>query len=297
MYEQRFGLARRPFPPTPDTALYYPATGHETALASLRRGLADDEGIVLLTGPPGTGKTLLGYALVERLPAHVDSAFLTNSWLADRTALAQALLYDLGLPYDRGGEQVLRLRLVDHLIKRCAAGRRTVLVIDEAHHLGGDLLEELRLLGNLEAGAGRAVQVVLIAQPEIHAALQRPELAALRQRLAVRAELGALGAEETYDYLLHHLRLAGGAAEKVLDEAALEVLARGAHGIPRLLNQAAHQALLLADAAGLDRVDAEAALESLALLGLMGEAEPTEEPDVADEDVPAPLRVVRQRTA
>ncbi len=283
MYEQRFGLARRPFPPTPDTALYYPASGHEAAIGTLQRGLADDEGLVLLTAAPGMGKTLLGYTLLERLPEHYDTAFLTHSWLVDRLALLQALLYDLDLSYEGAGEQVLRLRLTDHLLKTCAAGRRVLFVIDEAHHLSPDLLEELRLLGNLEAGAGKAVQVVLLAQPTISAVLQRPELAALRQRLAVRAEVGPLGPEESYDYLLHHLRLAGAEAEKIIDEAALEVLARGAHGIPRLLNQAGHQALLLAEAADLPHVDAEAALEGLALLGLAGETEAEQ----------APLRVVK----
>jgi type II secretory pathway predicted ATPase ExeA len=268
MYEQRFGLERRPFPPTPDTALYYPATGHEAALASLRRGLADDESQVLLSGAPGTGKTLLGYTLLERLASEYDTAFLTNGWLADRTALLQAILFDLGLPFETGAEQVLRLRLTDHLLTTCAAGRRTLLVIDEAHHLGADLLEELRLLGNLEAGSGKAVQVVLLAQPAIAANLQRPELAALRQRLAVRVEVGPLGLEEACDYILHHLRLAGGEPQKIIDEPALDVLGRGAQGIPRLLNQATHQALLLADAANLSKLDAEAALEGLAQLGL-----------------------------
>jgi type II secretory pathway predicted ATPase ExeA len=292
MYEQRYGLARRPFPPTPDTALYYPASGHEAALAALRRGLADDEGLLLVTGAPGMGKTLVGYALIERLPDHYDSAFLTHSWLADRTALLQALLYDLGLPYEGAGEQVLRLRLMDSVLEACSAGRRTLLVIDEAQYLGVELLEELRLLGNLEAGTGRAVQVVLLAQPALTALLARPEMAALRQRLAVRVELGPLGVEESFDYLLHHLRLAGGEVEKIFDEAALEVVARAAQGIPRLLNQAAHQALLLAEAAELARVDAEAALEGLTLLGLSGEGEV----EAAD----MPLRVVgeaERRTA
>jgi type II secretory pathway predicted ATPase ExeA len=289
MYEQRFGLTRRPFPPTPDTGLYYAASGHEAALASLRRGLGDDEGLMLVTGSPGIGKTLLGYGLVERLSGEYDSAFLTHSWLADRTALLQSICYDLGLAYSDGGEQVLRLRLTDHLLKTCVEGRRTLIVVDEAHHLGAELLEELRLLGNLEAGSGKAVQIVLLAQPPIAATLQRPELASLRQRLAVRAELAPLGAEEAYDYLLHHLRLAGAQPEKVIDEAALEVIARGAHGIPRLLNQAAHQSLLLAGLAELPQVDAEAALEALAVLGL---ASTEDEGGASDAEVP--LRVVSQ---
>lgn len=268
MYEKRFGLSRRPFPPAPDPTFYYPATAHEAALATLRRGLDQDEGLLLLTGTPGTGKTLLGYTLLERLDGDLASAFLVNGRLPDRTALVQAALYDFGLSYHGGSEQVLRLRLTDFLLKNCAAGRRALLVIDEAHHLSADLLEELRLLANLEAGGVRAVQVLLLAQPSIVETLKQAPLAALAQRLVMRASVEPLGSEEACDYLITRLRIAGGDPAKIFEEPALEVLARGTGGVPRLLNQAAHQAMLLADSAELPRVDAEAALEGLALLGL-----------------------------
>jgi type II secretory pathway predicted ATPase ExeA len=280
MDENRFGLTRRPFPPTPDTALYYPATAHESALAALARGIAQDEGILLLTGAPGLGKTLLGYVLLERLDKEVASAFLTNSHFADRSAMLQAILYDLGLPYEDASEQALRLRLTEQLLKYCAAKKRTILVIDEAHHLSADLLEELRLLANLEAGSGKALQIVLLAQPKILQLLQQPGLESLHQRIAVRTALGALGVEEAFDYLLHHLRLAGVKPEKILDETALETIARGTHGIPRCLNQAAQQALVLAEEGELPKVDAEAALEALSMLGMAAE-ESAEEPEAA----------------
>jgi type II secretory pathway predicted ATPase ExeA len=267
MYEERFGLKRRPFPPTPDTALYYPATVHETALAALTRGLAEDEGFVLLTGVPGSGKTLLGYVLLDRLDNKSATAFLSNSHFADRSALLQAILYDLGLPHEAATEQLLRLRLTESLLKNCAEEHRTLIVIDEAHHLNADLLEELRLLANLEAGGSKAVQFVLFAQPSILQTLQQPELASLHQRIAVRPVLGALEVEEACDYLLHHLRSAGGKPDMLFEDTALEVLARGTHGIPRCLNQAAHQALTLADGGEMTKVDAEAALEALSQLG------------------------------
>ena len=271
MGASHFGLRQRPFPATPDPARYYPATSHERALARLLGGLGDGEGVVVLTGPPGTGKTLLGHCLLERLGSGVSIAFLTNSHVGDRAGLLQAILFDLSLPYEERGEQELRLALTDHLLRGYEAGRGTILIVDEAQHLTPDHLEELRLLGNLEARSGKALQVVLVGQPALLETLRRPELAALAQRLAVRAELQPLALQEAADYLLHHVRVAGGRPERLFADEALELLARQTGGVPRLLNQAAHQALNLAAEAGAAQVDAEAALEALALLGLDAE--------------------------
>jgi type II secretory pathway predicted ATPase ExeA len=271
-----FGLRQRPFPAVADSASYYPATGHERALAQLLQAIADDESCALLTAEPGLGKTILGHCLLDRLGDEAASSFLTNSHFANRVGLLQAILYDLALPC-QGGEQELRLALTDFLLKNYEAGRRAVLVVDEAHHLTPDLLEELRLLGNLEGRQGKAVQVVLLAQPAILDALRLPELASLAQRLAGRAKLEPLGLHEAADYLVHHLRAAGATPEEVIADEALEVLARGTQGVPRLLNRAAHQALSLAAAAGATLVDAEAAIEALTLLGLSAEDSPATE--------------------
>ena len=286
MYEQRFGLKRRPFPSTPDGSTYYPATAHEHALTALDRGIRAGDGFFLLTGAPGTGKTLIATTLLDRLPEGTVTALVTNSHLPDRASLLQAILYDLGLPYD-GAEQVLRLRLTDFVLEQRREGRQILLILDEAQNLSADLLEELRLLANLESGAGKALQVLLVGQPAILDTLRRPELAALRQRLGPRCELTPLATDEAFDYLLHHLRLAGANAERIIDESGLDVLARGTKGVPRLLNQAAHQALLLADAGELASIDAEAALEALAALGLADDAE--------EADGEATLRVVGER--
>jgi type II secretory pathway predicted ATPase ExeA len=274
MYQAHFGLRQRPFPSTPDPARYYPATSHERALARLQSGLEDGEGLLLLSGAAGTGKTLLCHCLHERLGAEAATVFLTNSHFADRAALLQAILYDLALPYQGLGEQELRLALTDHLLQSYGEGRRTVLVLDEAQHLGVDLLEELRLLGNLEARAGKALQVVLVGQSALLETLGRPDLAPLRQRLVVRTRLEALPVPEAADYLMHHLRIAGGRPERLLADEATEVLARCTGGVPRLLNQAGHLALGLAAEAGAAEVDVEAALEALNLLGL--ESSPTQ---------------------
>jgi type II secretory pathway predicted ATPase ExeA len=278
----RFGLRQRPFPATPDSVCYYPATGHEEALNRLLHGLTDGEGVVVLSGAPGTGKTLLCHCLLERLGDKVRFAFLTNSHVRDRVGLLQAILYDLQLAYAGKTEQEMRLALTDHLLEGFAAGRSTVLIVDEAHHLAPDLLEELRLLGNLEARSGKALQVVLVGQPSLLTTLRLPELASLRQRIVVRPELTELSLDEAADYLLHHVRVAGGRPESVLLDEAVALLARQTHGIPRLLNQAGHQAMCLAEQAGASQVDVEAALEALALLGLENDAEAEDEESSED---------------
>ena len=135
--------------------------------------------MVLLSGAPGTGKTLLGQVVLGRLPEAQASAFLTNSHLADRTALFQAILYDLGLPVRRAWRAGAAAAVDRSAAQELRRGKRTLLVVDEAQHLSADLLEELRLLTNLEAGSHKALQVVLIAQPSILDTLAQPALAAL----------------------------------------------------------------------------------------------------------------------
>lgn len=287
MVEAHFGLRQRPFPSTPDPGAYYPATTHEHALARLARGLADGEGLLLLTGAPGTGKTLLGHCLLERLGPDSHPLLLTNGHLRDRVGLFQAILFDLGLAYEGKGEQELRLALTHHLLQTFTEGRPTVLIVDEAHHLSPDLLEELRLLGNLEGRSGKALQVVLLGQPAFLDVLRRTELASFRQRLAVRAELRPLGVQEAADYLLHHVRAAGGKPARVFSDEALELLARATGGVPRLLNQAARHSLALAAEAGAGEVDAEAALEALNQLGLDEEAGTVAKGDGDDPVAPA----------
>jgi MSHA biogenesis protein MshM len=289
MTETQLGLKQRPFRSTPDSASYYPATTHERALARLLQALADQEGIILLTAAPGLGKTLLCQVVLERLGDKVTGAFLTNSHCSDRLGLLQAILYELSLPHEGRGEQDARLALTDFLLKNFSAGRRTTLIVDEAQHLTPELLEELRLLSNLEGHGGKALQVVLVAQPEIADVLGLPRMAGLLQRIAVRLRLDPLSVEEGADYLLHHVRMAGGRPEAIIAEEALEVLVRGTQGVPRLLNQAASQALLLTQEAGAAQVDAEAALEALAILGL--EAEEIEEPAFAPQHVNGPHQV------
>lgn len=268
MYETHFGLRQRPFRPTPDRDAYYPATSHELALSRVLQARDEDEGLMLLTGEPGTGKTLLCHRLIEQAGEDSVCVFVTNCHFAERAALFQAILFDLSLPYEARSEQELRLELTEHLLHNFTEGRRNLIILDEAQHLSADLLEELRLFGNLEARQSKAVQIVLAAQPTLEAQVDQPELASFRQRLMMRVPLEPLGVHESADYLVHQLRQAGGKPERILTDEAIDLLARGTHGIPRLLNQAARQALGLAFEARVKPVDAEVALEALTRLGL-----------------------------
>jgi type II secretory pathway predicted ATPase ExeA len=290
MYDTRFGLRRRPFRPTPDTDAYFAAATHEAALRQLRRALDDDEGLILLTGDAGTGKTLVARRLLEGLDEPVRCVLLTNSHVARKGDLLQAILFDLGLPYQGLTEQVARLAVTESCLEHYRQGGKTLIVVDEAHHLSADVLEELRLLSNLEGKDGKAVQVLLVALPEIDAAIDEPGLLALRQRLTVRAKLGPLDPDESAEYLRHQVTTAGGKPERVFGEDVLDILSHAGGGIPRVLNQAAHLAFVLADEAGQSAVDAEAAVEAVTRLGLDPAAEA--ETLATDEEpvrlVPAP---------
>ena len=288
MYDTRFGLRPRPFRPTPDTDSYFPSATHEAARQQLRRALDDDEGLVLLTGEPGTGKTLVARKLLEDFDEDVRVVLLTNSHVNRKGDLLQAILFDLGLPYQGLTEQVARLAVTDSCLGIYQEGGKTLVVVDEAHHLAADVLEELRLLSNLEGKDGKAVQVLLLALPVIEETLDEPALAALRQRLTVRARLEPLDPTESADYLRHQLTAAGGNPDKLFGEDVLDILSHAGRGIPRILNQAAHAAFVLADEAGQKRVDAEAAVEAVTRLGL----DPVSETEELATDADEPMRLV-----
>jgi type II secretory pathway predicted ATPase ExeA len=299
MDETRFGLRERPFRPIPNTETYYPATTHEQALAQLLQVIKNDEGMALVTGEPGTGKTTVCLCLLDRIGTEHATAFIAQCHFAQRVDLLQAILYDFSLPYEGHSEQELRLRLVDFVIKNYEARKRTVLIVDEAQHLSTDLLEELRLLTNLDGNRGKAIQVVLAGQPCILETLRRPEMAALNQRLAVQARLEPLGVHESADYIVHGLRSTGGDGRSIVSDEALEVLARGARGIPRLLARAANRALELACAAGEQQLDAEAAMEALIQLGLAEDETSVvdEQPCLCSDDKPADDRTPSEESS
>ncbi len=261
----------RPFRPNPDARLYCPTPTHDAALAGLRDAFAAGESVALLDGDAGLGKTVTVLKFLEGLDAGVPRLFLPSAHFARPAELLQSILFDADLPYQHLSEHELRLAVTDLLLKRLPAGATTVLVLDEAQTLSPELLEELRLLGNLGTHSARALFVVLVAWPTLRERLTKPEFHAFGQRLGARFALEALSEEESEEFLLAQLTLTGDRKHRSLDAEALSLAVAAGRGVPRLLNQLAAGALAVAASAGATAADAEAMMAAMAQLGLVAE--------------------------
>lgn len=288
-----FGLDRQPFRPAVDPAAYFPASSHEAARASLGEAFGRRDPIVLIDGAAGVGKTIVARKWLEDLVPDVPRVIIPNARAARPAELLQAMLFDLALPYQGLTEQEARLALTGRLLELATeCPYPTVVVLDEAHHLSESALEEVRLLGNLETRRGAALFAVLVANPTLREALIDPRLEAIVQRLAVRAAIEPLSAEESTEYIRHQIRAAGGDPETIFSAEGLPLLAGACRGVPRLLNRAATLSLELATSGGAEQADVEAVLEALDRLGLSA-PEPTEPTEPADPVfLPHPARTV-----
>ena len=255
MYLSYFALREPPFSITPDPRFLYMSARHREALAHLVYGVGEHGGFVQLSGEVGTGKTSVCRCLLEQLPPHVDAALVLNPRLSPVELLA-AVCDELRIPYPTGTASAKELvdRLYRHLLDAHGRGRRTVLIIDEAQNLAPEVLEEVRLLTNLETPREKLLQVVLIGQPELTALLDQPKLRQLAQRVTARYHLEPLSRAETRAYVRHRLRVAG-RGDPVFTEMALGAMYRRSRGIPRLINAIADRALLGAYTRDRARVD------------------------------------------
>ncbi len=245
MYNSFFGLGEKPFAITPDPRYLYLSERHAEALAHLAYGISESGGFIQLTGEVGTGKTTVLRSLLLQLPPHCDVALILNP----RVTAAEFLLcicdeLHIEVPPDSVGSVKELVDLLMHfLLDAHSRGRRIVLMVDEAQNLSPDVLEQVRLLTNLETATQKLLQIILIGQPELRAVLERPDLRQLAQRVTGRYHLEALRSEETVSYMRHRLRVAGSTRE-LFTPGAVSELHRLSDGVPRIINVIADRALL-----------------------------------------------------
>jgi general secretion pathway protein A len=245
MYTSFFGLSEKPFAITPDPRFLYLSERHAEALAHLLYGINESGGFIQLTGEVGTGKTTVVRTLLSRVPHHADVAVILNPRVTPGEFLL-TICEELGLSIGEADRNSVK-QMVDALNRRLleahAEGRRIIVLVDEAQNLSIDVLEQVRLLTNLETPTQKLLQIILIGQPELRELLDRTDLRQLAQRITGRYHLKPLSREETKGYVRHRLRVAGATAE-IFTPAALAEVHRLSLGIPRVINVACDRALL-----------------------------------------------------
>lgn len=236
MYKEFYGLRANPFNVNPDPRYLFLTRHTEEALACLTYGIQSRKGFVLLTGEVGTGKTTLINKLLEWLRLQqVATAFIFNSRL-NVPQFLDYMMADFGIPGETRSKSQVLLRLYNWLLDRYRAGETAVLIIDEAQNLTDEVLEEIRMLTNLETFTEKLLQIVLVGQPELEQKLKQPQLRQLRQRLTLRAKTHPLTLEETKAYVQQRLRIAGSNGHQIFDPGAVASIHRYANGIPRVIN-------------------------------------------------------------
>jgi general secretion pathway protein A len=259
MYTQFFGLKQEPFSIAPDPRYLFMSERHREALAHLLYGVNGGGGFVLLSGEIGAGKTTVCRCFLEQIPRRCNVAYIFNPKLTV-TELLKSVCDEFHIPYRHEGPSVATVKdyvdpLNEFLLKTHAVGQNNLLIIDEAQNLSAEVLEQLRLLTNLETNERKLLQIVLIGQPELREMLARPELEQLAQRVIARFHLDALSEAETTQYVRHRLAIAGRSTAPPFDRRAMRRIHRLSRGVPRRINLLCDRALLGAYASGRAQVD------------------------------------------
>ncbi len=250
-----FGLAEAPFSIAPDPRYLYMSQRHQEALAHLLYGVNGDGGFVLLTGEVGAGKTTVCRCLLEQIPDSCDVAYIFNPKLTVEELLSTICVeFGIACPPGNTSIKVFVDCINAYLLDAHARGRHTVLIIDEAQNLSADVLEQMRLLTNLETNQRKLLQIILLGQPELAAMLERPELRQLAQRIVARYHLGPLTKPEVAAYVRHRLEVSG-AQRQLFPAGLMGRLYRLSGGVPRVINVLCDRALLGAYVQGKERVD------------------------------------------
>lgn len=253
MYESFFGLKESPFNITPDPRFIYLSRQHLEALSTLLYGVESRRGFIEITGEIGAGKTTLCRTLLKEIQGRAHSAFIFNPKLSE-LELLQTIVEDFGIQAKGKRRKDIFDSLNHFLLEELEKGNNAILIIDEAQNLSPRALEQIRLLSNLETTREKLLQIILVGQPELRELLARPDLAQLRQRIAVRYHLQALSLEDTGKYILHRLDVAG-TEEQLFTPEAVEKIYERSEGVPRLINVLADRALLGAFAKGIRLVE------------------------------------------
>jgi general secretion pathway protein A len=236
MYKKFFGLRANPFSVSPDPRYLYLTRHTEEAMDCLTYGIQSRKGFILLTGEVGTGKTTLINKLLEMLRVQeVATAFIFNPRL-DVSQFLDYMMADFGIPCDSKSKSQVLIRFYDWLLDRYRKGETAVLIVDEAQNLSEELLEEIRMLTNVETFTDKLLQIVLVGQPELEQKIKQPNLRQLRQRLTLRARTYPLSLGETKAYVSQRLRVAGWSGEEIFDAESLAAIYRYSDGIPRVVN-------------------------------------------------------------
>jgi len=257
MYEDFFGLRERPFDLTPNPKFLVLTESHREVLLNLEYGIASRKGVTLLIGEAGSGKTTVIRAAMEKQPVKVHCVHLHNPTLS-RSEFNELLATRFGLSeMAMGSKAAMLVELEKLLVERRDADEKTVLIVDEAQSLPLDLLEEIRLLANIETNDEKLLSVIIAGQPELAVRLNERALRQFKQRVALRCELKPLTAQETASYVVGRIRAAGGVAAEVFTRQAVTMMHERSQGIPRTISVIADNALLGGYAAGQRPVGAE----------------------------------------
>ncbi|HOX15523.1 MAG TPA: AAA family ATPase [Smithellaceae bacterium] len=258
MYAAYFGLKENPFKLTPEPRYLFLSEPHRDVLLYLAYGIKERKGFVLISGGIGTGKTTICRTLLNLLDSHpsVETALIFNTAISD-LELLEAIVKEFGIeiPRETGTKKAYVDALNDFLLKNFAAGKNAVLLIDEAQNLSHSVLEQIRMLSNLETEKEKLLQIILIGQPELKTMLTLPALQQLNDRITVRYDLIPLSADEVIAYIEHRLRVAGGPGKVKFTKGAYRAVYDFSEGVPRRINALCDRAFLIAYTKNISKID------------------------------------------
>ena len=244
MYENFYGFSEKPFNVTPDSKFFFPSEKHTEALNSLIYAINERRGFVVITGEIGAGKTTICRTLLTRLELNTKVALITNTHLTPKELISE-ILDEFEIEYRGGTKQKLLSKLNQWLVRQLVEDINVVLIIDEAQNLSPKVLEEVRMLSNLETEKEKLIQIILLGQPQLRHKLENIRLEQFRQRIAVYYHLNALENVETKDYISHRLKLAGSnGGVEIFEPEAIDLVYAHSRGVPRVINLVCDSALL-----------------------------------------------------